>query len=434
MPSNAFRDRTRELTSSPRNRGFSASERWALRLLVPLVLATGLLLASRGDCLAAVACSAEDIVGHDPGCPEDRKTCRVTQNFEIMSGCVLDFRTKSVRVESTLRLSGEVILRAGALAVAPTGFLDGRGNDTPDSIGATVVLISASDIVLERSPTRVGRIETSGRGEGGVIDLRAGRSVVLDGKVLARGSESYSIGGEVLVDAGLDVSVWNEVDASGGEKGGIITVVAGRSVFVGGKLEVQGRYYGGVGGVIDLTGASGGGGKLTVSDTLNANGGPCGRNAGCGLAGSIALEGCDVELTENSQLLAKAEAGGEVSLSASGLLRASGDIDARTNAAGVNGTVFVLHPADILPDFAGGTIQPDPEIFPLPFCTEPGDLGCLLRCPDCGDGVVEFPETCDDGNASSCDGCSAFCRLENCDDGDAARKISAIPKQAADTS
>jgi cysteine-rich repeat protein len=48
--------------------------------------------------------------------------------------------------------------------------------------------------------------------------------------------------------------------------------------------------------------------------------------------------------------------------------------------------------------------------------TVSGD-GCSATCqrePRCGDGVVEAGEQCDDGNTVSGDGCSASCRLEMC--------------------
>lgn len=32
----------------------------------------------------------------------------------------------------------------------------------------------------------------------------------------------------------------------------------------------------------------------------------------------------------------------------------------------------------------------------------------------CGNGVIEAPETCDDGNTTAGDGCSATCQLESC--------------------
>src|SRR5207248_10293406 len=41
----------------------------------------------------------------------------------------------------------------------------------------------------------------------------------------------------------------------------------------------------------------------------------------------------------------------------------------------------------------------------------------LPACPVCGNGLVEFPETCDTlGTPQSCDGCSRYCQLEVCDD------------------
>lgn len=42
----------------------------------------------------------------------------------------------------------------------------------------------------------------------------------------------------------------------------------------------------------------------------------------------------------------------------------------------------------------------------------PRDGGGETRPPFCGDGIVESPETCDDGNRNSGDGCSAQCAVE----------------------
>ncbi len=44
-----------------------------------------------------------------------------------------------------------------------------------------------------------------------------------------------------------------------------------------------------------------------------------------------------------------------------------------------------------------------------------GDLGGLvgdLTQPTCGNGVIDPGETCDDGNATPGDGCSATCQVE----------------------
>lgn len=41
-----------------------------------------------------------------------------------------------------------------------------------------------------------------------------------------------------------------------------------------------------------------------------------------------------------------------------------------------------------------------------------GGVGAQPPAPECGDGVVEAPEQCDDANAASNDGCSASCQVE----------------------
>ena len=71
------------------------------------------------------------------------------------------------------------------------------------------------------------------------------------------------------------------------------------------------------------------------------------------------------------------------------------------------------------------------------MCTGgPGDPPfCLTPCPVCGNGVTEFPETCDDttGTPESCDGCSVFCQLEDCDDGNPCTIDSCDPVTGAST-
>src|SRR5262249_56916760 len=70
------------------------------------------------------------------------------------------------------------------------------------------------------------------------------------------------------------------------------------------------------------------------------------------------------------------------------------------------------------PASISGAATPTANDRPPPTCTATGQTGCLLPCPVCGNGVVEFPETCDNnvGTPQSCDGCSAFCQVENCTD------------------
>jgi cysteine-rich repeat protein len=44
-------------------------------------------------------------------------------------------------------------------------------------------------------------------------------------------------------------------------------------------------------------------------------------------------------------------------------------------------------------------------------------LWCAPNTSECGNGVTEVAEQCDDGNAQSCDGCTATCRIEACGNG-----------------
>src|SRR5262249_48985172 len=118
-----------------------------------------------------------------------------------------------------------------------------------------------------------------------------------------------------------------------------------------------------------------------------------------------------VTVTATGQVQAQGAGGigGAITLTARELMTVSGPI----NATG--GSVTLVHKVN---DFTGaGTITPTPTHTVLPACTAPGQTNCLVPCPTCGNGIVEFPETCDDGNTVSCDGCSQFCQTENCSDG-----------------
>jgi hypothetical protein len=56
-----------------------------------------------------------------------------------------------------------------------------------------------------------------------------------------------------------------------------------------------------------------------------------------------------------------------------------------------------------------------PAFVPTPMasCTGPGQVNCLLPCTECGNGVVDFPEECDDGNDLACDACN-HCQDVDC--------------------
>ena len=79
--------------------------------------------------------------------------------------------------------------------------------------------------------------------------------------------------------------------------------------------------------------------------------------------------------------------------------------------------VTIAGPTAACQQLCGNGIVEAPEI-----CDDGNTIngdGCDANCKPtgCGNGIVTAPETCDDGNTVSGDGCSATCKIEKCGDG-----------------
>lgn len=114
------------------------------------------------------------------------------------------------------------------------------------------------------------------------------------------------------------------------------------------------------------------------------------------------------------------------------------DGGARLDGSAVDGALADGALSDgALPDGAFPDMQPPDAALPdgalpdgaLPDMQQPDagaadrgipDLGGDAGGPVCGDGVLESPEACDDGNRAAGDGCSATCTVEACAPGDCA--------------
>jgi cysteine-rich repeat protein len=312
----------------------------------------------------------------------------------------------SVFAGTTVQMLGPVILNGTG---SPTLSGGGCGGfiDIESRFGDTTL----SDTILAESGAPDG-------GGGGIGVIARGSIIQAAAATLSvQGQGPQSCGGEISLESDLDISANGAMNASGGFGGNLVDIIAGRAVTVNGMVDAQGRGEGGFGGSVTVIGGDRGRGNVNINNVIDVGGGPCGTLNGCGLGGFTEVSGCDVTLGTAGSLLASGPDGGDNLVSAHEQLRIQGTLDATTNSnpAGTPGTNTFQFPSR-LPAIITGTVTPAANQQSLPTCTASGQSGCLVPCPVCGNSMVEFPETCDGGNTVNCDGCSDFCRIQNCND------------------
>ncbi|MDX2168921.1 MAG: hypothetical protein SF182_17750, partial [Deltaproteobacteria bacterium] len=339
---------------------------------------------------------------------------------EIYAGGSITVRGINVNGPGDAGSGGTVTLSAG-LGVQVLGQILARGTDSGTLSGGGdggLVEISADfgDILIAEDIFAEGADPDGGGGEIDVL-ARGNLTVQSTAIISSRANGPEGDGGEIVLD-GLNVNVSGRIDVSGGAGGGEIDVTASKDMTIGALLDARGRDFGSLGGIVILDGAVSAAGTLTINAAIDAGGGACGDLLGCGSAGSVSVLGCTITVGALGTIDARAPAGGQVDFSARKALAINGPVDAsRTSVSGTEGTVAILHLAGA-PPTGSGLVSPAPSLVSLPACTSIGQTGCLLPCPVCGNGALEFPETCDtSGTPVGCDGCSSFCQTENCDDG-----------------
>jgi cysteine-rich repeat protein len=265
-------------------------------------------------------------------------------------------------------------------------------------------------------------------GDGGDMDFSADGSITVQASATVSGRSNGGQGDADVItfDAGIDLTNAGFIDVSGGDGGGELDLDARRNMTLNGQIDISGRGSGGSGGVFTAeAGATRnglpGGGTLTIANTLDVGGGGCSVENGCGVAGSADLAGCDVVIASTGHVLARAALqGGAITLTAREQLTINGTVNAtRTTSSGTDGSIGVVYPSR-KPVVIAGSVSPAASLVAQDTCTAAATPNCLVPCPICGDGIVQFPETCDNnvGMPVSCDGCSAFCQVEDCDDQD----------------
>lgn len=308
----------------------------------------------------------------------------------------------------------DTIAVQGGASNDPTGAGAGDGGSLSIDAGYGDLLVA-------------GNINASGftpDGGGGEIDLCARGAITIQSgtTVNARCNGPQEAGGEINIQTDLSLTSSGTIDASGGAGGGDIGLDAGTAMTLNGLIDASGRALGSAGG--SLTGEAGenGPGALIINSTIDVTGGGCVPGGGCGVGGRTDLTGCNLTVASTANIKAGAPTAGANDLTAREQLTINGKVNAaKTVGSGADGHNTFSYPTRKPPFIVSNGVTPPPQRLETATCTlaNPSN-NCLVPCPACGDGVVAFPETCDDGpvgSTKSCDGCSPLCKIENCDDG-----------------
>ena len=364
--------------------------------------------------------AAIDVTGSDGG------------DISISAGAALNIRGASAVGAGDAGSGGSVDLLAGTQLqslgqIVAKGTTSGTGSG--GGCGGYVALeADFGDLTIAAGVNAEGADPDGG---GGDIEVTSdGRATVQSGvTVSAHGNGDSGCGGSISIDANLAVSLAGVLDVSAGAGAGDIESSSRSNLTVTGNIDAHGRNYGSAGGTATLQAGYQGTGALSIQGPINVSAGGCGTDLGCGEGGSTCLEGCNVTITSTGSLIGDAPIGGDHTLTAHEQLTINGSIDATQNGGGTDGTVTLFYPSRKPPTIGSGLVTPDPSLQPSNTCTAPGQSLCLDPCPTCGNGIVEYPETCDNnvGTPQSCDGCDIFCRIENCDDGLACTTDSCSP-------
>lgn len=264
-------------------------------------------------------------------------------------------------------------------------------------------------------------------GGGGTIRLetRGAVRVTGSGALSAEGSGAESCGGSIDLTGLEGIQLQGRLDAGGGSFGGSVDLSTAREIRLDAPLTADGSAAGSGGGCVtfeagrNLSGSAVGTGRIVLNADIVADGGSCSPSDGCGCGGAVELEACDVVAQLGADVSARAADGGSIDVLARRALTNSGRFDATAVPPSPtrNGNVYLSVPNGGLTPPNGGSVAPSPDLFLLPLCTGQGQGNCIIPCPTCGNAQVEFPEECDVGDTSPCDGCTAFCRIEDCSDG-----------------
>jgi hypothetical protein len=224
--------------------------------------------------------------------PDDLCTgnpCVISSNKNIESGSIIDFGTRDVILERTLDVgSGSMTLRAGSFTVQESGQLRGKGGASGP--GGAIVIETVNDILIDSTPTG-GAVNLNGADAGALLLRTAVGSVTItnDVDINMKNSISDATGGDLTIISAGAVNLAGEIKAGGGGLGGggWVDIVASGDISLTGPVDVAGGEFGG--GFVDLWA----GGSVTLGPVIADGGGDAGDGGGLDVfaEGSITLVG-----------------------------------------------------------------------------------------------------------------------------------------------
>jgi cysteine-rich repeat protein len=293
---------------------------------------------------------------------------------------------------------GDVTLNAngGVTIGARIGAQGGAGSFVEDGFGGDIDVSADGNVQVND------RIEVFGGGpdgEAGFVTITAGADVTVSQPIFAHGPGTSAGGGSVDLIAGGVLTLDALIDVHAPNAGGV-SGEGGSEVRARGEINADGDN-----GDIELTTLSISGtqvpGPVTVSGNLHARG-----TAG-GPSGAISLQGCDLTVDVTGRV-GTAGTGAQNRLRSSRQMTIAGQVIA--GPPGSNRFEY-RNPPGLVPVIAAGAVVQPPPVTEASVSLLP----CLPATPPvCGNGMTESGETCDDGNTTACDGCSATCQQEAC--------------------
>ena len=258
-------------------------------------------------------------MAHAGPCADAERLCRgnLCVVHRVDSPCRLDFGTRDVKISRTLHVpdGGVLSIKGGSISSVRASIV-GKG--------ATVTLSAAGAMQL-------GPIDVSAARDGGTIDLTAGTSVILLSFLHASGlgTPGGRHGGEITIDAGVDVSGGPEADLDtrgSFAPAGPISISAGNAVSLYSARGI--RATGTSGGNVAITASSG---DILIHGYIDASG-------SIAAGGHVTLSAVGGRLTEFRALdVSGGATGGLVEIGA-----ASVEFLPRIDASGVDGGAVTI--------------------------------------------------------------------------------------------